>query len=168
MNLTIPWHCLFVIAFLVCGVWSLKDNALSNKHLKVVAVPWKPFLVWKCPTHTDYVDWWKIDKDYVDDWDAEEVYYADTHLGNSISGVKGGCPNGEDRMYAGILWELLMFMKQARNLTYTIVAIDDAYWGGTCYDSDNCTGMVGSVNRHEADIALGLYEHDVKLMSTID
>ena len=49
-----------------------------------------------------------------------------------------------------------MFMKQARNLTYTIVGMDDAWWGGTCYDSNNCTGMVGSVNRHEADIALGL------------
>ena len=59
-------------------------------------------------------------------------------------------------MYNGILWELLMFMKQAKNLSYTLVDIDDAWWSGTCYESDNCTGMIGRVNRHEADFALGL------------
>ena len=158
MDLRTPWHCLFAVICLGHVVWSSsKDSALYNKHLKVVVVPWKPFFTWKCPTLTDYVDWWQIDKDYVDDWDAEEVYYAETQLDNSSSGGKGGCPNGEERMYSGILWELLMFMKQARNLTYTIVGIDDAWWGGTCHDSDNCTGMVGRVNRQEADIALGLY-----------
>ena len=158
MDLRTPWHCLFAVICLGHVVWSSsKDSALYNKHLKVVVVPWKPFLSWKCPTLPDYVDWWQIDKDYVDDWDAEEVYYAETQLDNSSSGGKGGCPNGEERMYSGILWELLMFMKQARNLTYTIVGIDDAWWGGTCHDSDNCTGMVGRVNRQEADIALGLY-----------
>ena len=94
--------------------------------------------------------------DVMGDWSAEEVYYAETKLDNSSLG-RGGCPNGEDRMYGGIMWELLMFMKQARNLTYTIVAIDDAWWGGECFSSDNCTGMVGKVNRNEADIALGLY-----------
>ena len=156
MNSRTQFQCLFAVACFICGVWSSKHNALSNKHLKIVAVPWRPFLVWKCPSHTDYVDWWQIDKDYVDDWDAEEVYYANTHLGNSSAEGSGGCPNGQDRMYNGIMWELLMFMKQARNLTYTIVAIDDAWWGGTCHDVNNCTGMVGSVNRHEADIALGL------------
>ena len=67
------------------------------------------------------------------------------------------CSNGEDRIYNGIMWDLLMFMKQAKNLSYTMMGIDDAYWSGTCYDSDNCTGMIGRVNRHEADIALGLY-----------
>ena len=61
-------------------------------------------------------------------------------------------------MYGGILWELLMFMSQARNLSYTIMGIDDdAWWGGTCFDVNNCTGMIGRVNRHEADFALGLY-----------
>ena len=142
-----------MVACYGCGVWSFKDVKLSNKHLRVVVVPWKPFLTWKCPTHTGYRDWWSREVN----GGKDRVYYAKT------SGTSGGrsngtveCPNGEDRMYSGILWELLMFMKQARNLTYTIVGMDDAWWGGTCYDSNNCTGMVGSVNRHEADIALGL------------
>ena len=66
------------------------------------------------------------------------------------------CLNGENRVYSGFMWDLLMFMKQAENLSYTMMGIDDAIGAGTCYDSDNCTGMVGRVNRHEADIALGL------------
>ena len=111
MNVNKIWHYTFAVTCLGIVGWSLKDKALSNKHLKVVAVLWDPFLI-----------------------------------------------PGENGKYGGILWELLMFMKQAKNLTYTIVGCcDDAWWGGTCYDSDNCTGMVGVVNRHEADIALGLY-----------
>ena len=65
------------------------------------------------------------------------------------------CPNGDDRLYKGILWDLLMFMQQARNFTFEFMSIDDAWWGGTCYDSDNCTGIVGRVNRKEADFGLG-------------
>ena len=117
---------LFVAAYFGCEVWCLKDRGLANRNLKVVAVPWKPFLGWKCPNDTNWKDTWETD-----------------------------CPNGEARMYNGILWDLLMFMKQARNLSYTMMGIDDAWWGGTCYDSNNCTGMVGRVNRQEADLALG-------------
>ena len=67
------------------------------------------------------------------------------------------CSSGEDRTYSGIMWDLLMFMKQAKNLSYTMMGIDDDFWAGTCYGNDNCTGMVGRVNRNEADLALGLY-----------
>ena len=109
-------------------VMSLKDDRLSNKHLRVVAVPKRPFLLWKCPDDTTWTDEWKTD-----------------------------CPNGKEQIYSGILWELLMFMKQAKNLSYTIIGIDDATWAGTCYDSNNCTGMIGKVNRHEADFALGMF-----------
>ena len=139
-----------MVPYLACVVCSLKS--LSNKHLKVVVVPWNPFLVWKCPSYKEYTDWWG-------NLNNTETYYGninDTVYYAEIPGTLG-CPNGEDRMYSGILWEFLMFMKQARNLSYTIVGIDDAWWGGTCFDSNNCTGMIGRVNRHEADIALGLY-----------
>ena len=102
------------------------EQGLANRHLKIVAVPWDPFLVWKCPNDTSWSYAWETD-----------------------------CPNGEDRMYNGILWDLLMIMRKKRNFSYTMMGIDDAWWGGTCYDSNNCTGMVGRVNRHEADIALG-------------
>ena len=83
--------------------------------------------MWKCPR----------DKSWSVEWETD-------------------CPDGEARLYNGILWHLLMFMSQAKNLTYTMMGIDDDWWGGTCYDVNNCTGMVGRVNRQEADFALGL------------
>ena len=117
---------LIVATLLGYGSCSQLEQGLANRHLKIVAVPWKPFLGWKCPNDTSWSDAWETD-----------------------------CPNGEDRMYNGILWDLLMIMRKKRNFSYTMMGIDDAWWGGTCYDSNNCTGMVGRVNRHEADIALG-------------
>ena len=75
------------------------------------------------------------------------------------------CPNStewecwignEDATYYGIMWDVLMILKQAKNLTYTMIPIsDDAWWGGTCYESNNCTGMIGIVTRDEADLAVG-------------
>ena len=122
-------HLVLVVALFGCGSWSKIEQRLQNKHLKVVAVPWPPLFKWKCPG----------DKRWSGDWVSD-------------------CPNGDDNLYGGILWELLMFMGQARNLTYTMMGNDDnVWWGGTCHDVNNCTGMVGRVNRHEADFALGLY-----------
>ena len=74
------------------------------------------------------------------------------------------CPNNtvwdcfignEDVTYHGMMWDVLMFMKQSKNLSYTMIPTSD--WSGTCYDSNNCTGMIGIVTRDEADIALGRY-----------
>ena len=126
MTLGYRKHFLLVVAYFGCQVRSNTGRGLSNKHLTVVAVPWKPFLSWKCPNDTTWSDDWITD-----------------------------CANGEDQMYSGILWELLMFMKQANNLSYTIISIDDDWWSGTCYKDDNCTGMIGRVKRKEADFALG-------------
>ena len=107
---------------------SRTDKGLSNKHLKVAAVPWRPFLLWKCPNDTK--------------WDDKFLEETD-------------CPN--DIIYSGILWDLLMFIKQAKNVSFTLLGrVDDAYWAGTCNNGDNCTGMIGMVSRHEADFALGL------------
>ena len=53
------------------------------------------------------------------------------------------------------MWELLMIMKQAKNISFTLVAPSDGLWGGTCYSSNNCSGMIGMVNRKEVDMALG-------------
>ena len=55
-----------------------------------------------------------------------------------------------------ILWDHVKFWIHARNFTYTIVRQD--YWG-YCTEINNCTGMIGMVNRKEVDFALG------KLMS---
>ena len=55
--------------------------------------------------------------------------------------------------YSGIMYELLTFMQQARNLTLTIIS-EGTQWG-TCDENDKCTGMFEMVNNSEVDIALG-------------
>ena len=62
------------------------------------------------------------------------------------------CPG--QRKYGGIMWDFLMFMKKARNFTFTLVHETDYVWG-VCYETNNCTGMVGMVNRKEVDFAIG-------------
>ena len=62
------------------------------------------------------------------------------------------CPN--ERTYDGVMWQLILFMQQARNFTFTLVHQADYEWG-LCYAKDNCTGMIGMVNRKEVDFALG-------------
>ena len=98
----------------------MDGGILANKDLKIVAEAWPPFL-WthNCPNDTTEIS----------DWET-------------------GCANGEDKRYSGILWKLLLFMQQAKNLSYTMVESSDYdAWGGTCYDANNCTGMVG-MERH--------------------
>lgn len=56
--------------------------------------------------------------------------------------------------YRGIMWDLLLFMQKARNFTFSIYVPPDGLWG-TCNEQNNCTGMLGTVNRREADLALG-------------
>ena len=117
---------LFMIVSFGSTAWCSNDNRLSGKNLTIVASPWKPFLMWKCPN----------DQDWTEDWETD-------------------CPNGDRRMYSGIMWELLIFMRQARNFSFSIISTGDHEWGGTCHNDNNCTGMIGSVNRGEADFALG-------------
>ena len=59
-----------------------------------------------------------------------------------------------DRLYKGVLWDLLSFMKRARNCTFTF-EISMQYDYGNCHASDNCTGMIGQVNAEEVDFGLG-------------
>ena len=104
---------------------SYKHQGLTNQHLKVAAVPWGPFLVWKCPGDSEWI----------------HTYFRE-------------CPNGEERLYKGVLWDLLSFMQRARNCKFTFdITYQD--WYGNCYESDNCTGMIGQANRGEVDLALG-------------
>ena len=116
---------LIVIACLGCQILAEQDQGISNKNIRVVAVPvWAPFIDRTCSNTTNW------------EWGYE-------------------CPNGTDTIFYGILWDVLMMMKQHKNVTITMIDIEDGYWGGTCYDSNNCTGMIGTVNRKEADLALG-------------
>ena len=56
--------------------------------------------------------------------------------------------------YRGIMWELILFMQKAKNFTITMAIPPDGEWG-ICHAQNNCTGMVGTVNRREVDLALG-------------
>ena len=64
------------------------------------------------------------------------------------------CPDKDNETYGGALWELLKLVKQARNVTYSILRPQSSHWG-ICNSQDNCTGMIGMVNRNEVDFALG-------------
>ena len=60
-----------------------------------------------------------------------------------------------DARCTGIVGELLNFMQRARNVTFTLVEEPGGVWGN-CEDANNCTGMIGMVNRKEVDLALGM------------
>ena len=66
------------------------------------------------------------------------------------------CPNKNDVAYGGALWELLKLVKQARNTSFSILK-PLHYNFGVCYGENNCTGMIGMVNRAEVDFALGSF-----------
>ena len=59
------------------------------------------------------------------------------------------------KTYSGMLWEIMEYIKEARNCTYKVVRSPDGLWGH-CYGLNNCTGMLGQVNKNEVDFALGL------------
>ena len=104
------------------------DDGLSNKHLRIAAEPWPPFLSVYCLNGQEKTFLW--------DWEAD-------------------CPAGEERVMDGFMWELLMFMKRERGFNFTLVHSVDGLWGGSCHGSNNCSGMIGMVNRKEVDFALG-------------
>ena len=115
--------CLLHWYFLVDSFGYQPNQTLENKHLRVVAEPWKPFFIIYCP-------------------DGQEKV------------LNIPCASNGDLKYGGALWDLLMFMKHGRNLTLTMLRAPDKAWG-VCYDRNNCTGMIGMVNRGEADLAIG-------------
>ena len=98
-------------------------NSLLNKHLKVAAEPWSPYIIFYCNEK-------KIDE-------TEE------------------CP-ADSMTYGGVLWEVLNLVKYARNVTFSILRPPTPEWG-VCHGKNNCTGMIGMVNRREVDFAIGSY-----------
>ena len=62
------------------------------------------------------------------------------------------------KTYSGMIWEIMEYIKKARNCTFNFVRAPDTdtdKWGH-CIGINNCTGMLGQVNRKEVDFALGL------------
>ena len=99
-------------------------NSFLNKHLKVAAETWNPFIIFYCNEKV---------MDYTDE-----------------------CSDQGNMTYGGALWDLLKLIKQARNVTISIVRPPTYSWG-YCYGVNNCTGMIGMVNRGEVDFALGIF-----------
>ena len=64
------------------------------------------------------------------------------------------CSDKGNMSYGGALWELLTMVERVRNVTFSIIRHPNPTWG-LCYDKNNCTGMIGMVNRGEVDFALG-------------
>ena len=57
--------------------------------------------------------------------------------------------------YSGLVWDFMEYIREARNCTFAIVRPHDGQWG-VCYGNNNCSGMIGLVNRKEVDFAIGL------------
>ena len=63
--------------------------------------------------------------------------------------------NGTDK-YSGMSWDLLQMIQKGTNCTFTIVRPQDGLWGN-CYGINNCSGMIGMVQRKEVDFAIGIF-----------
>ena len=109
---------------LAIQVPAIGHNSFLNKHLKVAADPWNPFIIFYC--------------------NEKEMHYTDE------------CSAKGNLTYGGALWDLLNLIKLARNVTFSIVRPPTHTWG-YCYGVNNCTGMIGMVNRREVDFALGIF-----------
>lgn len=59
--------------------------------------------------------------------------------------------------YDGLWWNIIKDILEAHNTTIIVVQSPDGTWGN-CIGKNNCTGMVGQVNRHEVDFALGTFQ----------
>ena len=70
-------------------------------------------------------------------------------------GAYDECPDQDTIKYDGILWQVLRLVKLKRNVTFSILRPPSPKWG-YCYGANNCTGMIGMVERREVDFALGM------------
>ena len=101
-----------------------RDTHLLNRHLKVAAVPWRPFIMFYC----------------------NEKEMGDAH----------DCTNNGNITYGGALWDFLNMVKLKRNVTFSVLSPPTPTWG-YCHGKNNCSGMIGMVNRKEVDFALGAF-----------
>ena len=72
-------------------------------------------------------------------------------------GVTDTCSDRGRMTYGGALWELLKLVQLSQNVTFSILRppkLSKPKWGD-CYGLNNCSGMIGMVNRREVDFALG-------------
>ena len=65
------------------------------------------------------------------------------------------CPDQDTVTYDGTLWQFLKLIKLKRNVTFSLLRPPSPKWG-YCHGENNCTGMIGMVQRREVDFALGM------------
>ena len=107
-------------------------GSLLNKHLKVVAMPAPRFFM---------------------------IYCNGSSMTKLISKDKDDSNLHKCNMtYGGAMWNFLELVKSATNVTLSIQFFDPLESGGTgtCYDKDNCTGMIGMVNQRVVDFSIGI------------
>ena len=63
-------------------------------------------------------------------------------------------PGGQN-ILSGQNGDAINFWQYARNFTYTLVKPKDGLYGA-CVGRNNCSGMIGMVQRKEVDFAIGL------------
>ena len=63
-------------------------------------------------------------------------------------------PGGQN-ILSGQNGDAINFWQYARNFTYTLVKPKDGLYGA-CLGPDNCSGLIGMVQRKEVDFAIGL------------
>lgn len=63
--------------------------------------------------------------------------------------------DGRD-IYSGLIWDFVKYMQDARNVSVTVISPLDWLWGH-CYECNNCSGMIGQVNRGEVELAVGMF-----------
>ena len=108
-------------------------TSLLDRHLKVAAVPWRPFIMFYC----------------------NEKEMGDAH----------DCTNNGNITYGGALWDFLNMVKLKRNVTFSVLSPPTPTWG-YCHGINNCTGMIGMVNRKEVDFALGIFLNHLTMTET--
>ena len=84
-----------------------------------------------------------------------DPFYLTFYCNDKEISVDEECQEKDIKTYGGVLWEFLELVKQARNLTITIVRPKRRELG-VCHGKNDCTGMIGMVNRKEVDFALGV------------
>ena len=141
--LHLQWFCASLWwVVLLSQAWALKNKdskkdghgGLKNAHIKVAFGPWSPYIMWKCKNSASWTENAKLGKGSVGDWGDD-------------------CPNNEERIFSGMMWDLINFMAERENFTFSVVESQDVC--GHCASANNCSGMTGMVNRGEVDIAFG-------------
>ena len=84
-------------------------------------------------------------------WSPYMIFYCN----GKIIEESEKCSDQGKLTYGGALWDLLQFIKLARNVTFSILRPNTPTWG-FCHSASNCSGMIGMVQRREVDFALGI------------